>query len=304
MSLDQRQLRAFLAIVDLGSLGRAAQEISLSQPALSRLIAEMEARLGAGLFERHGKGMTLTSFGEVLLPHARHLLFEMAQAREALLAVQGLKRGKARIGAVATIARSVLPGAIDRLLKAAPELSVELVEAEDDRLLLALERREVDLAIARDLAEQDEVIAVAECEFDDRYSVFCAASHPLASAGPVSIAEVMNEKWVLSAAGSTPRALFDDLVRSADAAAPRVALETWSTNAAIACVAQTQFLGWLPRPLFSGEEAAGTVRALDVPQLSLPRRFLVYKRANGLLPPAAARLLRELPLNPLPKPAR
>jgi DNA-binding transcriptional LysR family regulator len=299
MSLDHRQLRAFLAVAETGSLGRAAQAVPLSQPALSRLVADMEARLDARLFDRHGKGMTLTSYGEVLLPHARHLLFEMEQAHDALLAMKGLKRGKARIGSVATVARSVLPAAIDRLLQAAPELSVELVEAEDDRLLLALERREVDLAIARDLATQDHIVAIAECKFDDRYSVFCGADHPLTANSSPSLDALMAERWVLSASGSTPRALFNQLLREAQAPEPRVALETWSTNAAIACVAQTRFLGWLPRPLFSAEEAAGTVRPLDVPQLSLARRFYIYKRAKGLLPPAAARLLRELPTEKL-----
>lgn len=299
MTFDQRQLRAFLAIVDAGSLGRAATAIHLSQPALSRLISDMEARLGEKLFDRHGKGMALTSLGDVLLPHARLLLFEMEQARDAVLAVRGLKRGAARIGAVATIARSLLPGAVDRLLHAAPDLTVELVEAEDDRLLVALDRREVDLVIARDLAMQEDVVALAEVRFDDRYSLFCAADHPLAAQAEVTLAEALAETWVMSAPGSTPRALLDDLLRRAGTVSPRIAVETWSTNAAIAFVAQTRLLGWLPRPLFSGEESAGTVRALDVSALSLPRRFFAYKRAKGTLPPAAARLLEELPLIPL-----
>ena len=299
MAFDQRQLRAFLAIVDTGSLGRAAAAINLSQPALSRLLNDIETRLGGRLFDRHGKGMTLNGLGEVLLPHARHLLFEMEQARDALLAVQGLKRGAARIGMVATIARTVLPPAVVRLLAAAPDLTVELLEAEDDRLVLALYRREVDLVIARNLAMQEGIVPVAECRFDDNYSVFCAADHPLARGGQVSLADVLAERWVLTAPGSTPRTLFNDLLRTAGYAAPKVAVETWSTGAAIAFVTQTRFLGWLPRPLFGGEEAAGTVRALDVLPLSLPRRFFAYKRARGLLPPAVRRLMEELPLVPL-----
>lgn len=299
MALDQRQLRAFLAVVDSGSLGRAAESINLSQPALSRLIQDMETRLDARLFERHGRGMTLTGFGEALLPHARLLLFEIGQARDALAALKGLKRGAVRVGVVASIARTLLPAAVDRLLRAAPDLTVELVEAEDDRLAAALDRREVDLAIARNLSGHDDVEAIAECLFDDSYSVVCAADHPLARKERVTLEDLAGERWVSGAPGATPRALFNELLRKAGGAPPVVSVETWSPNAAIAFVSRTHLLGWLPRPLFRAEETAGIVRALDVPALSLPRRFFAYKRARGLLPPAAQRLLDELPLAPL-----
>jgi DNA-binding transcriptional LysR family regulator len=296
MSFDHRQLRAFLAVVDTGSLGRATAEVNLSQPALSRLIQDMEARLGATLFDRRTTGMTLTSFGDALVPHARMLLYEMAQAVEALDALRGLRRGTARVGAVATIARSILPKAIDRLLAAAPGLRVELLEAADDRLVTALHRREVDLMIAGSVPGQDEIIPIAECRFDDRYVAFCAAGHPLAALPSVSLDDVLTEHWVMPARGATPRDLFEEAVRKAGRVPPNVAVETWSSSAIVSCVVQTRFLGWLPRPLVTSEVASSAVRIFEIPALAVFRRFFAYRRSRGLLPTAAARLLEELPL--------
>ena len=71
MTLDSRQLAAFLAIVDHGSLGRAAEALHITQPALSRTIKRLETQLGAALFERYSKGMAPSAIGHALLPHAR-----------------------------------------------------------------------------------------------------------------------------------------------------------------------------------------------------------------------------------------
>ena len=82
MALDPRQLRAFLAIVEAGSLGMAAESLHVTQPALSRMVKRLEDQLGVPLFERRTTGMELTTFGEALLPHATVLSAEGARALE------------------------------------------------------------------------------------------------------------------------------------------------------------------------------------------------------------------------------
>ena len=223
------------------------------------MIAALEERLSQGLFDRHTKGMTLTTAGEALVPHARLLLFEMAQAVENLEAVRGLRRGSARIGTVATMARAVLPAAVQRFFAAAPGLRIELLEAADDRLITALLRREIDVAIAVEGQEQAEISVIAECRFDDTVAVFCAAHHLLAKAGQAvtALKDVLDQDWVMPARGATPRDLFEKAVLSAGGTLPTIAVETWSPSAMVAFVKQTDFLGWLPRPLFRLEQHAG-----------------------------------------------
>ncbi|MBP0644539.1 LysR family transcriptional regulator, partial [Mycobacterium tuberculosis] len=82
MTFDLRQLRAFTTIVSAGSLGRAAEVLHVTQPALSRIVKRLEDEVGAPLFERHSKGMQLTAIGQALLPHASLLQHEADYARE------------------------------------------------------------------------------------------------------------------------------------------------------------------------------------------------------------------------------
>jgi DNA-binding transcriptional LysR family regulator len=294
MTLNVRELRAFLSIVDRGSLGRAAGAMCITQPGLSRIIKDMEGRLGTKLFDRQTRGMVLTESGEALLPHARLILFELLQATEAVDAIRGLRGGRVRIGAVATIARSIVPLAIAQLVMKEPGLRVELIEAVEDQLLAALIHREIDLAIAAPLPTTDDIAAVAECLHTDRYHVFCAATHPLASRRKLTLAELLAQRWVMPGAGARPRELFEEVIRNAGHTMPEIVVETRSPSVIAAVVAATPLLGWLPYPLVSTEEAAGRVKVLKVPQLTITRRFTVYRRRRGLLSEPALRLLREL----------
>lgn len=296
MAFDQRELRSFLAVVDHGSLGRAADAACMTQPALSRLIGTMEERLGQPLFDRHSKGMALTAAGELLTPHARLLLFEMQQAVGELDALRGLGTGRVRIGAVAAVTRTILPGAIARLLDLAPALQVKVLDAPDDQLVTALANRDIDLMIAPPLAPHPGIWPIAECDDGDFYAVFAAAAHPLAAIGEVTTQQALSESWAMPPPGGTPRMLFERHVLAAGGPLPNVAVETNSIGVMVACVAASRLLGWLPYPLLEGDIQRGAVVALSVPALLVERRFFVYTRRRGSVAPAARQLLAVLPL--------
>src|SRR5690349_16264044 len=129
MALETRQLRAFLAIVQTGRLWRAAESLHLTQPALSRLVKQMETQLRVQLFERRTTGMELTSFGEALLPYAEHLIEETRLAIEEINVRLGLGRGTVSIGAVASAAVMVLPALLEKIHTAWPNLQLHNKEA-------------------------------------------------------------------------------------------------------------------------------------------------------------------------------
>src|SRR6476661_3672188 len=99
MAFDLQHLIAFNAIVSSGSLGRAAEALNVTQPALSRTIRRLEEQAGAPLFERHSKGMQLTDVGRALQPHAVLLQRESEHANEDIKAMLGLAKGTIRVGA-------------------------------------------------------------------------------------------------------------------------------------------------------------------------------------------------------------
>lgn len=294
MTLDPRQLRAFLAIAQTGSLGRAAETLHLTQPALSRVVKQMESQLRVQLFERRTTGMELTSFGQALLPHATHLMEETALAIEEINVRLGLGRGTIRIGAVASAAVMVLPSVLDKLHIQWPKLRVQIVEAVEDKLALALASSEIDVVLSGPIAESEEIMQVAEHQFSDRFTVIASAAHPLRAQHRASLEEVLRMPWVMPPADAEPRKKFNMLLGQLNVSPPEVVMETRSPSVMKAIVAQTLFLGWLPEPLFAAEQAAGLLCSLACEELVLPRRFFVYRRRRNFLPPALAEFLRIL----------
>lgn len=294
MTFDERQLRAFLAVAETGSLGRAAALVHLTQPSLSRMIQGMEQSLGHRLFDRQSKGMVLTAAGEVLLEHARLLAFEMQAARDQLDALRGLRRGSVRIGAVAAVMRTFVTEAVSKLLEAYPDLSVEMIEGTDGELLNALLDRKVDLAVTANRLESDQVEPMGTCAYADQFGVFCAASHPLH--GTASMAELADQQWVMPGRSVTPRIQFMALFRERDLPSPRVPVETTSVESMISVSLASRLLCWLPRPLVAPHLANGTMRQIAAPELEMERKVLLYRRRAGLLPQAARQFASYLPL--------
>lgn len=279
MTFDRRDLGAFLAVVDCGSLGRAALVMNMTQPSLSRRIRELETRLGSPLFERHSKGMALTAAGETLLDHARLLVFEMEQAENALAELNGMQRGKLRLGAVAAVCRDAVPRALAAMARKFPDISIDLFEAPDGELAEALLERRLDLVVASGMLEDDDIEAVGDFPLTDRF-VPCSRGGGNEDPG---IDDLLGRPWVMLRRGRSPRQLFEELVLAAGRTLPRIAIETNSVGAQIALVANSDLLGWLPTRLVSSEVAAGVLRLHPVPELTLERTFRIYRRRRAIL---------------------
>ncbi|MBY0393911.1 MAG: LysR family transcriptional regulator [Novosphingobium sp.] len=295
MDFDERQLRAFIAVADTGSVGRAAAIVNLTQPSLSRMIQGMEQRLGHRLFDRLSTGVALTPAGEILLDHARLLAFEMQAARDQLDALRGLRRGVVRIGAVAAVMRTLVTSAAAAMIAAYPDLSVEMREGTDSDLLGALLDRKVDLVVTAAPLESDAVEAVGTCAYTDRFGVFCAAENPIADSP--GMPELATESWVMPSPAATPRVQFAARFREHGLPTPPVPVETASVETMIAVSAASRLLCWLPGPLVAPHLASGTMRQLDVPALETERQMLLYRRRTGLLPQAARMFLNFLPMH-------
>jgi DNA-binding transcriptional LysR family regulator len=294
MALDPRQLRAFLAIVRSGSLGLAAESLHVTQPALSRIVRRLETQLGVQLFERRSTGMELTSFGQALLPHATFLNEEAALAIEQINSLRGLGQGTIRVGAVASAAIMLLPAVLERVLGQWPNLHVQITEAIEDVLTVALTNNAIDVAIAGPIHESEDIVLVGEHNFTDRYSVISSASNPLRHRRELSMQDVIGVPWVMPSPDVEPRRQFNALIARLGVAMPRIAVETRSPSVIKAMVAKTNFLGWLPEPLFASEQAAGLIAPLPVKEMAPQRRFFVYRRRRNFMPPPVVKFLEAL----------
>jgi DNA-binding transcriptional LysR family regulator len=294
MALDPRQLKVFLAVAKSGSLGLAAETLHVTQPALSRILRRLEAQLGVQLFERRTTGMELTSYGQALLPHANCLNAEAALAIEQINALRGLGQGTLRVGAVGSVAVMVLPRVMDKILAQWPHLQIQITEAVEDILEVALTNNAIDVVISGPIPESEDIVQVAEHRFTDQYSVISAAKHPLQGRKEVPLSEAFEFSWVMPGPDAEPRRQFCALISKLGATLPRIAMETRSPNVIKAMVAQTKCLAWLPEPLFRAEQAAGLVAPLPVKELAIQRRFFVFRRRRNFTPPPVAKFLEAL----------
>lgn len=294
MPFDLHQLAAFNAVVAAGSLGRAADAMHVTQSALSRIVRRLEVHVGAPLFERHSKGMQLTDIGLALLPHATSLLRDAEGAKEEIRALLGLAKGTIRVGAVGSIACQILPTALTRTCQRWPMLQVEVVEGVWDRLAGALLSREIDLALGAHTHDTDEIISVPDCCWEDTSYVVAAIAHPLRERRALSLADTLTHKWAIMPRGTGPFEHMKALFTRHRLPTPEVAVETRSITVLKNLIAHSDFLGWMPEPMYYAEQRAGLLDRLPIPGASDTRTLTAFRRSHGLLPLPAAKLLNEL----------
>ncbi len=186
--MDTTLLRAFLETADAGSLSRAARTLELSQPSLTGQIQRLEQHLATTLFDRHGRGVTLTEAGRALYPRARRILDEVRETEDAVRREAAEGDGTLSVGAIPTVAPYVLPSAIQRLRTRHAAMRVEL--REDYSAVLA--KLLLDGAL-------DVVIAALPYAFDhvdterlgaDALVVAVPATHPAARVGRITLAQL------------------------------------------------------------------------------------------------------------------
>lgn len=294
MAFDGRQLSAFLAVATHGSLGRAAEALHITQPALSRSIKRLEARAGAALFERLARGMSLTPIGEALMPHARLMQRESELAAEEIAAQRGLAKGTIRVGAIGSAASVVLPMAIERTLRRWSNLRVTVVEGVWDALARALVAREIDLALDVAKPDSDDLCAIADCQWQDRSFIVASCGHPLQRRTALSLADTLHEKWAMPPRGTEPFMHLQQVFAAHGLGLPNVLVETRSITVLKSLITRAGFVSWMAEPICDAERMAGLIAPLPLADAVCLRTLAVFRRREGTLPTPAAMLVQAL----------
>lgn len=204
-SLRPVQLRLIAAIARHGKLRLAADACNMTAPAASRMLADLEAQIGSDLFERTPKGMAPTPAGKVLTKHAQKLVHDVDQMAEEFVAHLGGKGGSVRVGAVTGGALAVMIPAILELKRDAPFVDVSLDVSSSSRLMWGVERGEYDFTLSRvgphDYSRDFDIFPAR----DEAVLLMVRSSHPMAGAGPVSLAELSEYLWTMQDRGAPIR---------------------------------------------------------------------------------------------------
>ena len=206
-----RHLRYFLALAEAGHFGRAARVLHVAQPTLSHQIQQLEAQMGATLFDRSDRRRTrLTAAGEALRLHAARIVRELGEGRRAVAAaaVEPPQSGCVRVGLVATIHAGVVPEAVARFRQDRPGMTVSVSELSIEALEAQLEAGDLDLGIGF-LPARNPRLEV-EALFEERLVVLLAGSHPWATRRSVRVEELADQPLALINQGFCTRELVQE----------------------------------------------------------------------------------------------
>jgi DNA-binding transcriptional LysR family regulator len=292
-SLDLAELRAFCAAVDLGSLGRAARLLRVSQPALSKRMRAIEAVVGTPLVERSPRGITPTPAGEKLYVEARKLL---AQAEAVDDLVRGLTGEEApvRLAASHTIAEFVLPGPlVDFERRRDRHLSLELMVANSIVVRELVRDGRADFGIAAVDALATNVGSLAETPFcDDEVILAVPADHPWAGREAVPLDELVATPLVMRDPSANTRRVVDDALAARGLALAPPLAEVGSTSAAKATAVSEGAPVLLSLLALGPADAGFVVRRVD--GMRFLRRFVMVVGAEQTLRPGARALAAAL----------
>jgi LysR family hydrogen peroxide-inducible transcriptional activator len=193
--MEIHQLRYFCAVVRAGSFTRAAEHIGITQPSLSQQIRALEKQIGTPLFERLGRSVRLTAYGEALRQPALEILQQVADAESSLANLQEGVRGRLRVGVVPTIMPYFVAPQIGEFLRRFPELDLQLVEELTPQLVDSLQVGDLDIAIAG-LPLRNPDIVCCELLREPLY-LAVAKDHPLARKTAVDLHDLRDERFLL-----------------------------------------------------------------------------------------------------------
>jgi len=205
MHLSLRQLQIFLAIAETGSTTAAGARLPLSQSATSAALAELEAALGAPLFDRLGKRLLLNDTGRALLDPARALLDDAAQIEHRFGGAQDGRPlpARVRLGASTTIGNYLMPQRMAQCLAQWPAMEVSLRIGNTRQIVEAVLRLEVDAGVIEGPCHESELEVLPWRE--DPLLLLAGADHPLARRRRIPVATLRGQRWLLREVGSGTR---------------------------------------------------------------------------------------------------
>lgn len=291
--MDTRDFEYLLAVHACGGIGRAAETIGISQPALTKAIQRVEAAIGLPLFERSGRGMKPTQAGALFLERAKRISLEYEDALKEMRGIRTGEQGIVRLGYSPSMPNALVLGACRQLLQERPVARLKLTRRLARELMELLLNGTIDLAIAPVPQDRLHDFVVTEL-FDDRLFIVADQAHPLHRQDDLRLADLVGEEWLLPSARFGFRQQIDSAFRERGLPEPNLRIEMdFGSTLLFDLIKGTRTLTVAGKD--STESVAG-LRPLSLRQdeLDLRRKIGVMARADAYLPPLAHRILAIL----------
>ena len=288
-----RHLHTFVAVAQQGTLGRAAETLNLSQPALSKTLNELEQLTGTRLFERGRLGAQLTLVGEQFLTHAVKVLDALNTAGQALNRKEGLNSDIVRIGALPTAALGILPSVIGQFHQQQKDITLQVATMNNTMLLAGLKSGEIDIGIGR--MSDPELMSGLNYEllFLESLKLVVRPGHPLLQE-TVTLSRVMEWPVVVSPKGTLPRQNAETLLQSQGCKIPTGCIETLSASLSRQLTVDYAYVWFVPSGAVKDDLRRGMLAALPVPTQGAGEPIGILTRVDATLTAGTQTLLSAI----------
>jgi DNA-binding transcriptional LysR family regulator len=282
-----RDLNVLLTVARCGSMGKAAAQLSVSQPAISKAIAEMEYALGVRLLDRGPQGVEPTIYARALLDRGPVAFDELKQAMKHIVFLADPTTGELRIGDNHVLAAGLVAAVIDQLSKQYPGIAFHLEAADPGTTYRALEARKVDLVVGHLYVPIVEEHMHADVLYDEPHVVVAGARNPWTRRSGIQLADLIDQPWTLPPPDSQLGRVIGQAFRASGLDFPPTAVCATTAAARNALVACGHFISIVPYSMsaFRGTHLPLKRLPIDLPTMRIPVGIVTLK--NRTLSPVA-----------------
>lgn len=292
--LKLQDLRILISVVEAGSMHKAAERLAMSQPKISRAIADLEHAVGVRLLDRTPQGIEATQFGRALIQRGVVMFDELRQGVRDIELLSDPSSGELRIGCSEIMASGPVSAVIEKLTRQHPRLVFHVVAGDPATLYRALRERSIELVIGRIADTLADGHADVGSLFDDAVIVVAGAQNPWTRRRKIQLAELINEPWTLPPFDGEMGSIVLNAFRACRLDPPKTTVIADSTNMRNKLAEAGRFLTVMPEFALKLPGRFASLQALPVELPNSRRTIRFVSVKNRSLSPLAERFIENM----------
>jgi DNA-binding transcriptional LysR family regulator len=289
--MDIRHLRNMLAVMEEGSIGKAAQRLNVSQPALTKSIQRLEEHLGVRLFDREARGMKPTFYADSLRGYAKAACVGMAEAENQIASLRNGTEGIITVAGPPLLVTELLPHVLVRLSQERPNLQVRVVVRNKELFSDLLEGR-FNLVVAMLYDEIPQEGLTKQWLFDDRLVLVMRPDHPLAKRRKVKPIDLLEQKWVFADNDTWSHRRLRLYFEQAGLTVPRARIASRNPAILKSIVMISDHIGMISKLGVETEVSQGLLKCIEIDSPLMLRPIGIVRRDNEPMSPAVKSFVR------------
>ena len=281
-----RHLNIFVAVYQNQSITKAAGQLHIAQPSVSRAVRELEEFYGSPLFDRIGRHIHVTDQGKILYEYAIHIVDLFGDMEKKLR--NGDSSGILKVGSSITIGNLILPEVVSRFREKYPQMKVHVIVKNTATIEQYVMDNKIDFAFIEGESIQPQIRRVPF--MNDRLCFVCAPNHPMALKEKITLEDVAHEDFLLREQGSAGRDIMESIF-TLHHLQPEPTWESTSTQAILKALEHGLGVSILPYMLVKSQLEKGTLIERKIEKTSFNRQFSVIYHTNKYLTPLAKRFM-------------